>query len=338
MTNTTGEAAAVATYADSVEPGGRAMAVLRAVVGRMAELVLVVAFLMVFISVVIRLIPGDPALAILGARASSTQIDSLREQLGLNVPVPTQIAQSLWGAVQGDFGDSLTQGRPVLEIVLEALPVTLSIVLIATLLSVLIGIPIGLIPAIRNSKLMGSFISTTSLVFLAVPPFVFALLLILVFAINLGLAPAGGWGGSWPANLTYAWLPAFALALGITPTLVRAVHRSAGEVMNEEFIDAATARGIPRHRVVFGHLLPNVMLPVITLVGFNASFLLAGAIVIEAVFGIPGFGQVVQIAVSSRDYPLILGLTVVSGIFVITINLLTDLMHAVADPRIRTKK
>jgi len=320
-------------------PGGgsRTARVAKALGTRLAELIAVIVVLVVLTSLVVRLLPGDPAQAILGASATVERVTQLRAQLGLDRSTLEQLGTSLGDAFQGDLGTSLAQSRPVSEVLWEAFPVSLSILVLATVIALLAGIPLGLLPALRRSRALARLMAMLAVVFLSIPAFVVGLYLILFVAIDWGLAPAGGWGTGWPGNLRYAWLPALALSFVLIPSIVRAVQRSSIDALSEEYVEAARARGVGELAIATRHVLPNVLLPLITLVGFNASWLLAGTIVIEAVFGIPGFGQVVQSAVASRDYPLVVGATLFSGVFVILVNLATDLLQALADPRVRVR-
>jgi peptide/nickel transport system permease protein len=303
--------------------------------GRVLQMAIVVLVLVVGTSLLVRLVPGDPAQAILGLRATPQALHDLRTQLGLDKPVTTQVLDQLRDLARLDLGTSTRDGRPVKAVIGDAFPITLTLMLGGILIALAVSIPLGLLPALRRAPRLNRALDLTMVVLLAVPTFVVGIYALLLFAVDWHVAPAGGWGHGWPGNFKYAWLPACVLSLLLVPLLTRAVQRSTIDLLGEEFIEAARTRGLSERQIVFRHLLPNVLLPLITLVGYSASVLLGGAVIVEAVFGIPGFGNVIESSVTSRDYPVIVGTTLVSGVFVVTVNLITDLLYAVADPRTR---
>ncbi len=307
----------------------------RLVLRKVAEFVLVVAILTVGVAVLIRLLPGDPATAILGLNATPEQLAALRQQLGLDQPLWQQVLHQLGGVISGDLGTSSQRNQPVSELIAAAFPITLVLIVLSTIFAVVISVPIGLVEAWGARAWMNRGVRVTMVVLIAIPAFVIALYLLLFFGVQLKVAPAGGWGGSWSGAFQYLWLPSLALALFLIPLLVQVIMSSTHAVLSEEYVEAARSRGLGRSRIVFRHVLPNVLLPVITLVGFSASISLGAAVVIESVYGLPGFGSLVQNAVSSRDYPVVVGVTLVSGIFVVLVNMITDLLLAAADPRVR---
>lgn len=298
---------------------------------------MVVVTLLVFLLTVVlsRATGGSPGRAILGNRASQGQVDALNAELGADRPVLEQIFTTIGGYFRGDLGMSfVTPTKSVASLVLEALPVTLTIVVLTVLISLVGGVVLGLVGSSRNRG-ASRFVSGLSITILAVPPFALALLLILTIALGLGLAPAGGWVSGWPGALRYAWLPSLALSGVLLPQVARIVQQKASELDREDFIEAAEARGLSPRRILVRHILPNSLLPVITIIGFNASALISGAVVVEAVFGIPGFGQVLGDAVAQRDYPVVQGLALAAALIVVLINFTSDVLYLVADPRTR---
>lgn len=298
---------------------------------------MVVVTLLVFLLTVVlsRATGGSPGRAILGNRASQGQVDALNAELGADRPVLEQIFTTVGGYFRGDLGMSfVTPTRSVASLVFEALPVTLMIVALTVLISLIGGVAFGLVGSSRNRG-ASRFVSGLSITILAVPPFALALLLILTVALGLGLAPAGGWVSGLPGALRYAWLPSLALAGVLLPQISRIVQQKASELDREDFIEAAEARGLSPTRILVRHILPNSLLPVITIIGFNASALISGAVVVEAVFGIPGFGQVLGDAVAQRDYPVVQGLALAAALIVVLINFTSDVLYLVADPRTR---
>lgn len=295
-----------------------------------AFLVLVVAF------VLVRLVPGNPATGILGAHATRQALAALRVQLHLNEPFLNQFASYISDLFHGNLGVSLVeQSRPVTTIIASSLPVTLALIAGSAVLSVVIGVPLGIVAATTRRGYVDGAVRGMSVVLLATPPFFIGLLLILGFALGTGWFPVGGWAGSWPANWRYLVLPSLALSCYLMPFIVRVVRQAAVETGNQPFIEAAIARGLPRRTIITRHILPNSLLPVVTLVGLNIGSLLAGAVVVELVFNLPGIGTQLLEAVSVRDYPVIQGIAITTAVIVVCANLLTDVIYGFVDPRTR---
>ncbi|AOX44913.1 hypothetical protein BJP65_03150 [Microbacterium sp. BH-3-3-3] len=301
------------------------------------QLVIVVALIVVGTAVLVRLVPGDPAQAILGMQATPETLEALRDQLGLDQPLFSQVLNQLAGLLIGDFGTSMTSDQPVFFIVGEALPVTLSLVVTGILFTLVIAVPLGLLPAFGVRSRGVRVLRMSMVVLIAIPSFLIGIYLLILFSVQLHWAPAGGWSREWPSTLRYVWLPSLALALFMTPIFVRSIERESTRLMGEEFVEAAISRGVSRLSLVVRHVLPNVLLPIITLVGFSMAVLIGGAVVIEALYGIPGIGSVVVTAVGQRDYPVIVGVTVFTGIFTVVISLITDMIYTIADPRVRVQ-
>ncbi|MBB2914050.1 peptide/nickel transport system permease protein [Streptosporangium becharense] len=309
---------------------------LRTLLSRLTQMIVVVLVLVIGTAMIVRLMPGDPAQAILGLNATPDALRELRAELGLDRSLLKQASDQLWGILHLDLGVSISRDRPVVDILLEAFPVTVVLMVGGIAVALAVSIPLGLLPALRRAPRLNDAIGVIMVVLLAIPSFVIGIYALLIVAVNWRLAPAGGWGDGWPGNFRYAWLPSVVLAFMLIPLLTRAVQRSTIDVLDEEFIEAARARGLRRNAIVVRHVLPNILLPLITLVGYSASVLLGGAVIVESVFGVSGFGEVIMEAVSTRDYPVIVGVTLFSGIFVVVVNLLTDLLYTVVDPRTRT--
>jgi peptide/nickel transport system permease protein len=303
----------------------------------LGKLVLVALLVTMMTGLLIHLSPGNPARTILGNRASPAQVAELSQQMHLNAPLWDQLWLTVRGAATGNLGMSLSEpGRSVLSIILSALPVTLTLIAIAVVVSAVIGIALGLWGALTSHRLIDEGVSGSAITLLALPPFVLALLLLEFVAVDWKVAPAGGWGLGWPDHLVYAWLPSLALCGLLMPQVLRTVRQTAGEIRAHDFIEAAHSRGLSAVRVTLRHVLPNAALPVITVLGLNAAGLIAGAVVVEAVFGLPGLGQVLQNAVGARDYPLLQGVALVTALLVVIINAVTDLSYTLIDPRTRT--
>ncbi len=305
--------------------------------GKLAQAAAVGLVVVVITFLLVHAVPGDPALNILGLNATPQSIAALRASLHLDDPITDQFATYLGSLAQGDFGHSLLGQQPaVADLIAAGFPVTASIVACTLLMSLVIGIPLGLVAGLSKRRGVDLGIRAGATVMLATPAFYTSLLLIFFLAVRAGIAPAGGWAGSWPANFEYLWLPSLALSLYLAPIFARAVRQTARETMRQQFIEAAGARGLSSRRVVVRHILPNSLLPVITLIGYNVGSLLGGAVIVESVFGIPGIGLELVHAVAQRDFPVVQGVALVGGLAVVACNLLADALYTVVDPRTRT--
>lgn len=302
---------------------------------RLIDVCVVMILVVVATSVLIHIAPGDPARAILGTKASPEAMEALRTQLSLDEPVISQIGNSLLSALRGDIGSSLITGVPVHELISQALPVTVGIIAATLLFSLVIGVPLGLWAALSRGKRADRLIGTANLIVLSIPPFVLSLLLIAVVAVAFGWLPAGGWTSTWSETPRFVILPSLALAGYLAPQVMRSTRQAAVSILELQFLESAEARGLSRASIVLRHLLPNSALPIITVVGVNAAALVSGAVVIEALFGLPGFGLLIQGAVATRDYTVLQGTALVAAVGVVGVNLLCELLYRVIDPRVR---
>lgn len=301
-------------------------------------LTLVVASIVVF--AVLEIVPGDPAQLMLGMNATEEALAALREQMGLNQPVVTRYLGWVSGLVVGDFGRSFTYSSPVIELVAERAVVSLPLALMALILSTAIAIPVGLFAAARRGKAADTIAMGAAQFGVAVPNFWFALILIYVFAVWLRLVPAGGFSG-WEngllSGLRALLLPAIALALPQAAILARVTRSALLEVLGEDYIRTARAKGMPRKAVLWRHALRNAMIPVLTILGLQFAFLLAGTIIIENVFYLPGLGRLVFQAITQRDLIVVEGVVMLLVASVVIVNILVDICYALVDPRLRTR-
>jgi peptide/nickel transport system permease protein len=299
---------------------------------------MVVASLVVFS--VLEILPGDPAQLMLGMNATPDALAALREQMGLNQPLPLRYLDWVGGLLTLDLGRSYTYSVPVLDLVTERLVVSLPLAIIALFLSTAIAIPVGIFAAARRGRAGDAVSMGAAQLGVAIPNFWFALLLIYVFAVWLRLVPAGGfpgWGaGAWPA-LKALILPAVALALPQAAILARVTRSALIEVLGEDYIRTARAKGMPRRRVLWRHALRNAMIPVLTILGLQFAFLLAGTIIIENVFYLPGLGRLVFQAITQRDLIVVESVVMLLVAAVIVVNFIVDLSYALVDPRLRIR-
>lgn len=302
-------------------------------------LTLLVASIVVF--AVLEVVPGDPARLMLGINATQDAVDALREQMGLNQPLMVRYINWVSGMMVGDFGRSYTYSVPVIELVAERVAVSLPLAFIALFLSTAIAIPVGLFAAARRGHASDTAVMGATQLGIAIPNFWFALLLVYVFAIALRLVPAGGFPG-WDAGIGSALkaliLPAIALALPQAAILSRVTRSALLEVLGEDYIRTARAKGMPRSYVLWRHALRNAMIPVLTIMGLQFAFLLAGTIIIENVFYLPGLGRLVFQAITQRDLIVVESIVMLLVATVVVVNLLVDLSYAAVDPRLRSRQ
>ena len=299
---------------------------------------LVLASVVVF--AVLEVMPGDPARLMLGMNATPEALHALRTQLGLDQPLPLRYLDWVGGLLTLDFGRSYTYSVPVFDLVVERGAVSLPLALLALALSVAIALPVGLFAARRRGRAADTVAMGAAQVGVAIPNFWFALILVYVFAVGLRLLPSGGfpgWGaGLWP-GLKALILPAIALALPQGAILARVARSALIEVLGEDYIRTARAKGLPAGLVLRRHALRNALIPVLTIVGLQFSFLLAGTIIIENVFYLPGLGRLVFQAITQRDLIVVQSVVMLLVAVVILVNLLVDLSYAVVDPRLRAR-
>ena len=288
--------------------------------------------------VVLEILPGDPAAVMLGVGAQPDTMAALRAELGLDRPAALRYLAWLGGMLTGDLGRSYTYGVPVVELVRERLAVSLPLSGLALALAALVGIPAGVVAASRRGGGTDLGVMAATQLGVAVPNFWFAILLILLFSVQLRWLPAGGfagWGsGLWP-GLRSLILPSVALALPQAAILARVTRSSVLETLGESYVRTARAKGLPWRAALWGHAVPNAMIPVVTILGLQFSFLLAGTIIIEQVFYLPGLGRLIFQAIAQRDLIVVKSLIVLLAASVVLVNFVVDLAYAWLDPRLR---
>lgn len=297
---------------------------------------LIVASLVIFGA--IEVVPGDPAAFMLGLNAQPDTVAALREELGLNASLPDRYLSWISGLLQGDLGMSYTYRSPVSEIVAERIVISLPLAVYALALTVLIAFPVGIIAAVRRGSLADITVMGGTQLGIAVPNFWFAMIMVAVFAINLRWFSAGGfpgWEAGFPAAMKALTLPAIALALPQASILARVMRSALIDTLSEDYIRTARAKGLTRGAALRRHALRNALIPVLTIIGLQFSFLLAGAIIIENVFFLPGLGRLVFQAISQRDLIVVESVVMLLVFAVIVVNFLVDLAYAWVDPRLR---
>ncbi|AYM84435.1 ABC transporter permease [Agrobacterium tumefaciens] len=311
---------------------------LAVLIRRLVSLVITLFAVSLIIYVVMGLLPGDPAAIMLGTSASPDTLAALQKQMGLDQPLPLRYLHWLAGVFRGDFGQSYTYGVPVAGLILERLAVTLPLALLAVCLSVAIAIPLGVAAARNRNGALDFVAGLFSHVGIAVPGFWVGLLLIIVFSTTLGWMPAGGfpgWTPSFSAGLMALILPAVALALSQAGVLTRVCRSAVLEVMNEDFVRTARAKGLSERVALWRHAVPNAMIPVVTMIGLQFTFLIAGAVLVENVFNLPGLGRLAYQALTQRDIVVMQSVVLFFSALVIIMNFVVDIAYLLIDPRLR---
>lgn len=279
----------------------------------------------------LHLVPGDPVKIMLGEfQTSPAQIAKLQSQLHLDEPLPQQFGRYVWNALHGDLGRSIRSNKPVTEEIMDNLPSTLQLAIAGLLVAAFLGITLGVLAAVKQYSWMDAGSMLVALVGISMPSFWLGLLLIFAFSLKFKLFPATGGG-----DLKHLVLPAVTLGLGASAIIARLTRSSMLEVMRNEYVTTARAKGLRESRVIIRHALKNALIPVVTIFGLQFGQLLAGTVVIETVFGRPGIGRLIVDAILSKDFPLVQGIVLVVAISYVFVNLIVDLLYAFLDPRIR---
>jgi len=287
---------------------------------------------------VMQLVPGDPAAVMAGPQATKIEIEQVRTQLGLDEPFLLQLRRWYVGLAQGDLGRSILLGRSVSQAIAERLPVTLALALLSFLFTLAIGIPCGVIAALRQNTWIDQAVMTIALIGVSLPNFWLGLMLIVLFSVMLDLLPAGGYVPMAQGILPWLkslLLPSLSLGLLQIGLLARITRSTMLEILRQDYIRTARAKGLPVFKVVGKHALKNAMIPIVTIIGIVFSLLLSGSVVIETVYSLPGLGRLLATSILSRDYPVIQGGLLLTAAMFVGINLVVDVLYAFLDPRVR---
>ncbi len=303
---------------------------LRFLAGRLLQSVLILLGVTMITFGLLFLIPADPVRMIAGRSATPETVESIRAQLGLDQPIPVQYIRYLGNLVQGDLGRSYVQKAQVSELIASRLPATLQLMAAAIFFELLIGLPAGIFASIRRDRASDKVVMVLSFIGVSAPQFVVGLLLIYVFAHQLGLFPLGGYG-----TLGHVVLPALTLGVTIAGWYSRMSRSSMIDVLRQDYIRTARAKGVAEWRVVLVHGLRNAILPIVAMIGIDIGLYAQGIVVVEAVFGWPGIGQLAWLAIQRIDIPIIMAVTLVAAIGIVLGNLLADIATSLIDPRVR---
>lgn len=311
------------------------------VLKRLLSIIPVLLIVAVIVFMIIHLIPGDPAAVILGPDATPGEVQNLREELGLNLPIYEQFIQWFLGILQGDFGRSVYMNMPVLEAFLGHIGPTLSLALLAQSISIVIAIPLGVVAAKRRGTHVDQTFMIIAMLGLSIPSFLLALLLMLLFGVNLQWLPVAGYepisAGLWN-HLKYMILPAISLGAIQAAVISRMSRSSMIDILNMNYIKTAKAKGVKDRVVTYKHALRNAFIPILTILGETFGGLITGAVVTETVFNLPGIGQLVINAITRRDYAVIQGTILIIAASYLLLNLIIDLLYGLVDPRVRLNR
>jgi peptide/nickel transport system permease protein len=303
---------------------------------RLLQMIPVVVGVTVLVFFMIHLVPGDPARTILGNQATPARIALVRHSWGLDKPVYVQYWKFMGRVVHGNLGDSLFYGVSAGHLVLQRLPVTLWLIVLATVFAVCISVPLAVIAATKADRAPDHVIRAVPLIGLGFPAFWLGIVLLLIFGLHFGRPfPVGGYGHGFFGHLRSMFLPALTVALGLAPILIRSLRASLLEVLESEYVTTARSKGLSEKRVMRKHALRNAVISMVSVLGVNIGYLIGGTLVIEQVFALPGIGQLMINSIFQRDFPVVQAVTLVFAVMVVLVYLLTDVAHALLDPRVR---
>lgn len=304
----------------------------RYIVKRLLLLIPVIFGVMFIVFTIMAMTPGTPAKMILGSQATPEEVAQLNEELGFNRPFFVRFANYVVSALKGDFGRSYNTQRPVFTEIIPRLPTTIKIAFLSVISSALVGIPIGIVSAVKQYSFVDGFTTTVALFLSGIPGFWLGMMLILLFAVQLGWLPANGIG-TWKHYV----LPTLTLCLTGSSVLIRVTRTMMLETIRQDYIRTARAKGAGKNRVIFGHALKNALLPVITSLGLKFGGMLGGTILIESVFALPGVGTLVVNAIRMKDIPLVMASVIFLAVLFCVILLIVDIIYALIDPRIKAQ-
>jgi peptide/nickel transport system permease protein len=303
---------------------------------RLVQMIPVVLGVTVLVFFMIHLVPGDPARTILGNQATPARIALVRHSWGLDQPLYVQYWKFMGRVVHGNLGDSLFYGVSAGHLVLERLPVTLWLIVLSAILAVCISVPLAAIAATKADRAPDHVIRAVPLIGLGFPGFWLGIVLLLIFGLHLGRPfPVGGYGHGFFGHLRSMFLPALTVALGLAPILIRSLRASLLEVLESDYVTTARSKGLSEKRVLRKHALRNAIISMVSVLGVNIGYLVGGTLVIEQVFALPGIGQLMINSIFQRDFPVVQAVTLVFAVMVVLVYLLTDVAHALLDPRVR---
>lgn len=301
---------------------------------RILQLIPTLIFILVVVFLLVRLLPGDPASAMLGDRALDADVTRIKHDLGLDQALPIQFFYFVGQVLTGNLGESIAMKTPVANVIAQRMPVTLLLTAMAATIALLLSVPLAFLAALRQGKVADATIRGAFQIGLSMPVFYLGLVLLTVFAAGLHWFPVGGYGETFLEHVYHLFLPALTLALSLAAVLMRNLRAAIVGVLGAEYVDFARAKGLKSRLILFRHVLRNALISTVTLFGLSIGTLLGGAVVTESVFAVPGAGRLMIDSIFGRDYPVIQGLTLTLAVLVSLVFLLTDIVQAWLDPRV----
>jgi peptide/nickel transport system permease protein len=302
---------------------------------RLVQMIPVLIGITMIVFLLIHLIPGDPALTMLGIHARPEAVAALRHNLGLDKPLWEQYTIYLRNLLQFDLGDSIKYKQSVASLIQKRIGVSLVLIAYATVLTVVISLPLGIAAALKKDSIFDQVVRSLLMVTMVMPAFWVGILFLIVFSVKLDLFPVSGYGEGVEDHLYHLFLPALTIALSIAPILVRSLRGSILEAMSSDYVRTARAKGLRERAVVVAHVLRNALIPAVTLLGLSVGYLMGGTVIVERVFSLPGAGALLVDSIGARDYPVVQSMTLIFAAIVILVNLATDLTYTFLDPRVR---
>jgi peptide/nickel transport system permease protein len=305
------------------------------IVKRILQIIPVLLIVTILIFVMIRLIPGDPALAMLGEKGSQAAVDAMRHKMGLDKPVVLQYFIFLGNLLHFDLGTSAYYNMPVSALISQRIVVTIWLTIVSTIMTLIISFPLGYIAGVNGNNVKSKIINAVSLITISLPSFWVGLLLLIAFGLKLGWFPVAGWGSTWGEHFYCLVLPAFTQALATCALLIRNIQNSVSNILQKDYVDFAYSKGLPAGRVRKRYIIKNVMISTTTLLSIRIAYMLGGSVIIETVFSLPGMGSLLLNGILTRDYAVVQGTVLFFALIVLIINLITDISYSLLDPRVK---
>jgi len=302
---------------------------------RLVQMIPVLLGVTIIVFTLVHLIPGDPAAAMLGDKATIDNVARLRQAMGLDKPLYVQYFYYLRNLFELNLGTSILYRIPVASLIGQRMVVTLSLVACTAVLTTIISLPLGILAALKKDSLLDNIVRSSLMVTMVMPSFWSGIMLIIILSIQLHLTPVSGWGTNPLDDIYHLILPALTISLGLAPILIRSLRTSILEALGTDYIKTARSKGLQERVVISVHVLRNALIPPVTLLGVSIGFLMGGAVIIERVFALPGEGALLIDSVTARDYPVIQSATLIFSVLVILVNLATDILYSFLDPRVR---
>lgn len=307
----------------------------RYIARRLVQMIPVLVGVTIIVFLMLRLIPGDPATVMLGDRAPADAIQRLRRSMGLDKPLWIQYLYYVKDLARLNLGDSLRYHVPVTSLFGHRLLVSLSLVGYTAVLTSAISLPLGVLSALKKDSLLDNVVRSSLMVMMVMPAFWIGIIFLIIFSVKLRLLPVAGFGNGPLGHLQHLLLPALTISLGLSPILIRSLRSSMLEVLSQDYVRTARAKGLAERTVVWAHVLRNALIPAVTLLGISVGYLMGGTVIAEKVFALPGAGALLVDSIAARDYPVVQSATLVFAVLVIFVNLVTDIAYSFLDPRVR---